>query len=191
LIAPVILHLMRHGEPVLTGRLLGHGDVPATLAGIAACATAAASLVGTTAIVTSDLSRAAACAEAAGETLRLPVRIDPRWRELDFGDWDGWAASDLDPDALARFWDDPDAHPPPGGERWGVLVQRVGAALAEVRDETLVVTHAGAMRAALAAACGFDARQVWAVGLPYAAVLTLSLWHEGDRVTGQLRALRP
>lgn len=181
---------MRHGEPVLTGRLLGHADVPATPAGVAACATAAASLGSVSAIVSSDLSRATASAAAAAEALDLPIRTDPRWRELDFGDWDGQAAADLDPQALARFWDDPDAFPPPGGERWTGLVRRVGAALADIDADTLVVTHAGAMRAVLAAACGFDARQVWAFDLPCAAVLTLALWRADGRTTGQIRALR-
>lgn len=192
--APMLLHLMRHGEPVIAGRLLGHSDVPATPEGIAACRSAAASLTDVAAIVTSDLSRAAACAEAAAQAATLGVRVDARWRELDFGAWDGCAAADLPADALARFWDDPDVCPPPGGETRACLLARVAAAVADLDGETLVVTHAGTMRAALSVLCGFDSRQVWAFDLPYAAVLTLALWRPdggGDgRVGGQVRALR-
>jgi len=184
---------MRHGEPVLAGRLIGHADIAATPAGIAACRVAARG-TGAAAIVSSDLSRAAACAAAAGEALALPVRFDPRWRELDFGDWDGCAVAGLDPADRDRFWQDPDAYPPPGGEQWSALVARVAAALGDLQNGALVVTHAGAMRAALAVACGFDARQVWAFDLPYAATLTLSLWHGDGRlagqVTGQVTGLR-
>ncbi|WP_294391690.1 histidine phosphatase family protein [uncultured Sphingomonas sp.] len=177
---------MRHGEPVLAGRLLGHTDCPATPAGIAACRAAAARLE-VTEIVSSDLLRAHACAQAiAGHS--LPVRLDPRWRELDFGAWDGCLAAEVDSQALARFWDDPDAAPPPGGECWSALVARVGAALAEITEPALVVTHAGAMRAALASACGFDARQVWAFDLPYAGILSLRLW-PGPPPAGQIVGL--
>lgn len=186
---PVNVHLMRHGEPMLTGRLLGHTDIPATPAGIAACR-AAALITGPAMIVSSDLSRASACAVAAGETLALPVRLDRRWRELDFGAWDECATADLDPADRDLFWQDPDAYPPPGGERWSTLVARVADALGAIGDGTLVVTHAGAMRAALAAACGFDARQVWAFDLPYAATLSLSLWRGDGRLSAMVTGLR-
>jgi len=180
---------MRHGAPALTGRLLGHLDCPATDMGIAACRAAADGLATVAAVVSSDLIRASACAAAIAEPRGLDVHIDARWRELDFGAWGGLFADTVDRDALGRFWADPDAAPPPGGERWSALVARVSAALAELRTDTLVVTHAGAMRAALAALCGFDARQVWAFDLPYAALLTLSLW-PGEPPRAQVSGLR-
>jgi alpha-ribazole phosphatase len=186
MIAPVLIHLLRHGAPVLAGRLLGRTDCPATPAGIAACVAAVAG-IDRHAILASDLRRASACAAAIAQG--ATARIDPRWRELDFGDWDGHAPATIDPAALARFHADPDAAPPPGGESWSALVARVGAALDDVADGSLVVTHAGAMRAALAAACGFDQRQVWAVDLPYAALLSLRLWR-GDVPMAQIVGLR-
>ena len=54
---------------------------------------------------------------------------------------------------------------------------------------TLVVTHAGAMRAALHILCGFDQRQLWAFDLPYAVRLTLHIW-PGEPRTAQLVELR-
>lgn len=183
------IHLMRHGAPVLAGRMLGRTDSAATPAGIEACRAAAETLTGITAIVSSDLCRAHASAEAAGKVLALPVGIDPRWREMNFGDWDGRRPDEIDPAALTRFWADPDAAAPPGGERWSLLCARIAAALSIVADGTLVVTHAGAMRAALGIVCGFDVRQVWAIDLPYAAVLTLSLWRD-HTITGQITGLR-
>lgn len=184
---PRVVHLMRHGAPERTGLLLGRTDMAATPAGIAACADRAARL-GFQAVVASDLRRAHACAEAVAGPRGLTVHPDPRWRELDFGDWDGRPAADIDGEALARFWHDPDAAPPHAGERWSALVARVGSGLGEVADGTLVMTHAGAMRAALAAACDFDARQVWAFDLPYAALLSLRLW-PGDPPSGQIVGL--
>lgn len=182
-----VVHLMRHGKPTLAGRLLGRTDAPATPAGIAACVRAAGGLA-PCAIVSSDLGRARTCAEAIAGPLGQTVAVDPRWRELDFGAWDGLSAADVDGDALARFWADPDAAPPPGGERWSALVARVGAALFGLTDGALVVTHGGAMRAALASACALDTRGVWAVDLPYAAILSLRLW-PGPMRAGQIVGL--
>ncbi len=174
---PVALYLMRHGEPALTGRMLGRTDCAATEAGITACLAQAEDLaVG--AIVASDLARASACAGAIAHRAGQGVTIDPRWRELDFGAWDGLFAKDIDAAALGRFWADPDANPPPGGERWSSLTARVTAAVADIAVPTLVVTHGGAMRAALAGLCGFGQREIWAFDLPYASVLALKIWRE-------------
>lgn len=183
--SPFPLYLMRHGAPELTGRMLGRTDCAVTAAGIAACRAQAEGLA-VERIVASDLRRARDCATAIGR-----ADIDPRWRELDFGAWDGLAAGTIDADALARFWDDPDACPPPGGERWSTLVARVGGAIAEFAPTpTLVVTHGGAMRAALAALCGFELARTWAFDLPYAAVLALDVW-PGTPRSAQIAGLWP
>ena len=170
------IHLMRHGAPEKPSLLLGHKDVPSTPAGIAACIAQVADLP-FAAIVSSDLSRAAKAADAIAERRGLSATQDVRWREIDFGDWDGLALADLDAGAAAAFWTDPEASPPPGGEKWSSLVARVSAALDGIAErDTLVVTHGGAIRAALAALFGFDQRQLWAFDLPYTAVLTLRIW---------------
>ena len=139
------LYLLRHGAPVLSGRMLGRTDSPVTADGIAACVARAKDL-SVTHRIASDLSRARTCAEAMG-----PTAIDPRWRELDFGDWDGQAADAIDPAALSAFWDDPDRARPPGGERW----------------TSPRMTFVGIVEAS--------------INLPYAALLTLDVWEGEPR----------
>lgn len=176
------LHLMRHGAAEQPGLLLGHADVPSSAEGIAACIEQASDL-SCSALVSSDLSRASAAANAIGKQRGLPVRQDARWRELDFGAWDGLAASQVAPSAMAAFWSDPDANPPPDGERWSALTSRVSAALDDIAGpDTLIVTHGGAIRAALAVLFDFDQRQIWAFDLPCAAVLTLRIWPGMPRI---------
>lgn len=183
------LHLLRHGAPETPGLMMGRTDGAPTADGIAACVRQAEGL-GIERLASSDLLRCSRAAEAIGGAHDLPPTIDPRWRELDFGAWDSKAASEVDPDTLGAFWTDPDANPPPGGERWSALVARVSAALDALEPApTLVVTHAGAMRAAIHILCGFDQRQLWAFDLPYAARLTLHIW-PGDPRTAQLVELR-
>ena len=184
------LHLLRHGAPETPGLLMGRTDGVPTAAGIAACVAQAADL-GIEHLVASDLRRCREAGEAIGAATGLPLTIDRRWRELDFGDWDGLASSEIDREALGRFWADPDAKPPPGGERWSTLVARVSAAIGDLAPvPTLIVTHGGAMRAALHALCGFDQRQLWAFDLPYAALLSLHVW-PGERPSAQIAGLHP
>lgn len=189
-VSSFILHLLRHGEPEGAGRLIGATDARPTAAGIAACVEQAHDL-GVEVLIASDLSRARLAGEPIAAKAGLSLAIDPRWRELDFGQWDGLAPSEVDSAALARFWDDPDGCAPPGGERWSDLVRRVAAALNNLAARpTLVVTHGGAMRAALAVLCGFDVRQTWVIDLPYASLLSLRVW-PGDKPTAQIVGLYP
>lgn len=178
------IHLVRHGPPLRTGLLLGHRDEP--------CADPEGGLAGAVpeslaiaCVISSDLQRASAGAQALAVARGVGVALDARWRELDFGDWDGLSPEWVPADALARFWDDPDACPPPRGENWSSLRTRVADALAEVPDNALVVTHGGAMRAAVSVVTGLDFRQVWAVDLPYGALLSLRIW-PGAIPSGQI-----
>lgn len=184
------LHLLRHGEPEIAGRMLGRTDCAAIATGIAACVEQASGL-DVEAIVSSDLVRARAAAEEVGRMLGLPVVIDRRWRELDFGAWDGLSSAEIDGEALGRFWNDPDRYAPPGGERWSALFSRVAEAIGALPPRpTLIVTHGGAMRAALAHLCGFEQRQLWAFELPYAALLSLRVW-PGEPRSAQIAGLWP
>ena len=183
------LHLLRHGAPETPGLLLGHTDAAPTAGGIRACVKRQDGLA-IDALIASDLQRAMLAGQAIGTTRGLPLATDPRWRELDFGAWDGRAAATVDQAALARFWDDPEANPPPDGERWSSLVARVGQAIAGLPPRpVLVITHGGAIRAALAHLCGFEQGQVWSFDLPYGALLSLTVW-PGTSPTAQITGLR-
>lgn len=187
---PYALHLLRHGAPATPGLMLGRTDMAPTAEGIAACAAQTASLAIET-LISSDLRRCRDAAAAIGEAAGLSVNTDPRWRELDFGDWDGQPGSAIDAEALGRVWSDPDAHPPPRGEPWSALALRVSAALAGIAPRpTLVVTHGGAIRAALHHLCGFDQRQLWSFDLPYGVLVSLQIWPDRPD-SAQLVAIRP
>lgn len=91
----------------------------------------------------------------------IDCTVDPDWHELDFGAWENLQPDEAvlrDADAHAAFVRDPRRHSPPGGETLDALDARVSAALTQLGDTartaTLVVTHAGAMRAVLAQVLG-------------------------------------
>ena len=83
--------------------------------------------------------------------LSLPLEVDPRLQELDFGDWEGQLWNDIESNDHERFraWaNDWLRATPPNGECTFALHQRVAAFMDRIRmDPVLVVTHAGPIRA--------------------------------------------
>lgn len=177
----IVVHLLRHGTTDAEGRLIGRTDATPLPEGVEACVRRA-EVLSVEAVVHSGLARTRIPAERVAAARGRIAIEDARWRELDFGAWDGRRLDAIDAGALAAFQADPATHAAPGGEAWPALVARVGAALAEVDRPTLVVTHGGAMRAAIASLCAIDFPQLWNIALPHAALLSLRLWPGTPRV---------
>jgi len=166
LIAPrARLVLLRHAKTVARhGLAIGQFDVPLSASGKVDAARAARLWTGAVPerIVASDLSRTVETARALAKVFTRPVSLDPAWREIAYGEWEGRRFSDLereDRERLHRWYHDWRTHPPPGGESWLMLKQRIRSALAALAkvDQAgtiLVVTHAGPIRAALACVHG-------------------------------------
>lgn len=193
--SPAHITILRHGETPLTGLFCGSSDPELTDAGWA-------SLVertkdgGWDQVITSPLKRC----HAFAETLKFPLSVEPRLREMDFGAWEGksteevWAA---DQKALTDFWDDPTANPAPGGEPWAVMCARTAEAFEEVAcaaqgQRLLLLTHAGVMRSLLVTQIGLPFAAAWKVALPTAAVLEMTAHHDPEHETFhvQLTALK-
>lgn len=153
------LFLVRHG-PTHQTAFTGWRDVPADLSDTASVARMHDHLPHAATVISSDLSRCVATADAiAGDRTRLPH--DARLREFHFGDWDGLefhAASARDPHLSRAFWEDPGDAAPPGGESWNAVTARVNAAVThhmETQDgDLIVVAHLGAILCQIGAATG-------------------------------------
>jgi broad specificity phosphatase PhoE len=159
---PVLLGFLRHGEVAGAAHVYrGRSDAPLIPRGREQMYAALAGMPPWGAVVSSPARRCLAFARDLAAERRIDCSVDSDWRELDFGAWE-----DLRPDeaaardaaAHAAFVRDPRRHPPPGGETLDLLDTRVDAALSRLgesaRVPTLVVTHAGAMRAVLAQVLG-------------------------------------
>lgn len=158
---------LRHGETEAGDRLLGRTDAPLSIAGRNAVT---GQLAGASwpVIVSSPLARARETAEIAIERSAARFEVDPDWREMDFGDWDGRPKQELGADPrFAAFYRDPETSPPPNGETADAVRARVKSALERIaaRDETpvLVVAHGGTIRMALAILLGLPLDRLWAV----------------------------
>jgi broad specificity phosphatase PhoE len=151
--------LTRHGETAwnLERRYQGHGDSPLTGRGLeqARCLARRLAHEPIYAVYCSDLARARLTAEAVVAGRGLPVVVDPAWRELNYGAWEGLTRQEIDArfsEAWARRLADPAHGAPPGGESRSALQRRAVAALTAVRDRhagrtVLVVTHSGLLMA--------------------------------------------
>lgn len=161
---PVLLGFLRHGEVAGPAHVYrGRSDAPLTPRGREQMHAALAALPQWGAIVSSPARRCLDFAREAAVARALDCRVEPDWQELDFGAWE-----DLRPDeaaacaaaAHAAFVRDPRHCAPPGGESLDALDVRVGTAFARLGESactsTLVVTHAGAMRAVLAQVLGLS-----------------------------------
>ena len=101
------------------------------------------------AIRSSPLGRCRQPAEALAERLQIPMRLDARLLELDFGDWEGLAWDRVPRAALDRWAADPLGFAPPRGEGGAALMLRVAALFQDLAAETepwLVVSHGGPLR---------------------------------------------
>jgi alpha-ribazole phosphatase len=105
-------------------------------------------------IVSSSLQRCSAFAQELARARGVPLRTDARLAEYHFGHWQGMPIEHIaeeQSDALANFWADPVAYPPPGGETFDAFRRRLSDALDDIASEAagqrvLVVTHGGAIR---------------------------------------------
>ena len=127
-----MLVLVRHGQSELNaaGRLAGRLDAPLTDLGMVQAKAVAAALTEfgePRAVISSPLRRAHDTAAAIG----LPVVVDERWIELDYGPYDGLALDEVPPDIWAA-WRSDSSWAPPGGESLAALGERVRGACAEL-----------------------------------------------------------
>ncbi len=164
--------LVRHGQSVsnASGIWQGQGDSPLSDIGRTQVEGLSRALRGERydLVLSSDLSRAADTAKAAG----AEIEHDRAWREIDVGDWEGLTAEQV----ALRFPEQLEALrarravPIGGGESWPEVFQRADASLAALRRQmpdggrAIVFTHGGIIAALLSGLLGVRDRFPWPLG---------------------------
>lgn len=100
-------------------------------------------------IWTSPANRCRVPANAMAQALAVPVTIDPRLRELDFGHWEGQPWDAISRTELDRWAAAPLSFVPPGGESGAELIARVRVFHADLhRDgqDCVIVSHGGPLK---------------------------------------------
>jgi probable phosphoglycerate mutase len=187
---PLRLLLVRHGETELTAhrRYSGRGDVPLTERGQHQAAMVAARIsamdLPIAAVVTSPLERCVRTAELIAAN--TPVVVEPDLIECDFGIWEGLTFAEVHerwPDQVSS-WLAATRAAPPGGESFAAVGQRVGRAVARLRQQyqsgvVVIVSHVSPLKIMLRDA--LDARDSFLhrCYLDPAGLSIVDLWPDG------------
>jgi probable phosphoglycerate mutase len=148
--------LLRHGQTDANaaGRLQGHLPTPLNLAGIRQANLLAARLAAYSppveAIISSDLPRATETAAPIAAACGLAMKVDPAWRERNFGLLEGKPVGDK------KLWEVAAGETDiPGAEPAAELHERIRTALLAVPQNypdcrtVAIVTHGGPLRSIL------------------------------------------
>jgi broad specificity phosphatase PhoE len=175
------LVLCRHATP---GNTAETQDLTVALAGIPFAA-----------VYTSPVERAVETARAVAAAHGLvPIEIADL-REIEFGDVEGLEFDRYPPQLQTELLNDPLSVRFPGGETFGELRMRVCRALDDVvtrhtGESVLIVTHAGSIRAALAAWLGIDGDAIFRIDQRTASVNVVD-WVEGTPIVRLLNGTHP
>lgn len=145
-----VWHWVRHG-PTHEKTFVGWRDVPADLSDAAQIARLDAYLPQEALMISSDLQRAIATADAVARSTRTRLAHDLDLREFNFGLWDGLgfqAVAERDPELSRAYWETPGDVVPPDGESWNMAAARVSARVdalnaAHPEAHIIAVAHIG------------------------------------------------
>jgi len=176
-----MLILVRHGQTAANaaGLFLGRADPPLTDLGRGQADALAAALPRPGRVISSPLARAQQTAAAFG----VPVELDERWIEMDYGDLDEQPVTSLAATAWQRWRADVN-HAPEGGESLAAVGRRVRQACAELAADAapmnvVVVSHVSPIKAAIAWALGTGDEIAWRMYVNDAAVCRIAIEPEG------------
>ena len=174
---------VRHG-PTHQKVMIGWTDVTADLSDSARIARLERFLPGDARVVSSDLVRARATADAIRAERRRDPDV-PDLREMHFGDWENRGFAEVerdDGDRLRAFWDEPGQISAPRGESWDGFAARVNAWVDPRAGDgpVIVVAHLGVILSQVQRALGLSARETFARKIDNLSVTHLHFdgsWH--------------
>ena len=187
-----MIYLVRHGQTLQNraGLLQGRSDFPLNEQGEAQARRVGVYFrergVSFDAVYSSPLCRARQTAALiAGE--QIPVRVDERLIEMDYGPYEGMDLREPAPEVLAFFMDFVNVPAPAGMEPLPDVTARLGAFLEELRPEAegrniLISTHAIALKGALEYLTPESRGSYWAKNIANCAVYVTETEHGGYRV---------
>ena len=187
-----MIYLVRHGQTLQNraGLLQGRSDFPLNEMGREQARRVGAFFreqgVRFDAVYTSPLRRAVQTAALiAGET--VPLRVDERLIEMDYGPYEGMDLRAPAPEVLAFFRDFVNVPAPAGREKLSAVTARLGAFLEQLRPEAeerdiLVSTHAIALKGALEYLTPASRGSYWAKNIGNCAVYRTAPTAGGYRV---------
>ena len=145
-----------------------------------------------TQIISSPLSRCADFAQQLSERHQLNLQIEPRFAEIDFGDWEGLSSQqimDHDSEQLLQYWDNPIDNTPPNGESLNDFRSRVIAAWSDLlrehasaeEEHLLVIAHGGTLRMIMSHVLTMPLTALFRLDVPYACLSRFQHQHRDQQ----------
>jgi probable phosphoglycerate mutase len=190
---PTATLLLRHGQTPMSveKRYAGRSDIPLTDVGLQQAAAAAKRLAsaGIDVIVASPLLRARQTAGEVAATTGAPVVTDDGFRETDFGAWEGLTFAEVRerwPAEVSAWLADP-AVPPPDGESFAEVSERVAGALQRVLADragqtVLIVSHVTPIKTLVTTALLAPPAALYRMHLDVAALCEIDWYADGPAV---------
>ena len=181
------IDLLRHGECMGDNIYRGVSDVALTETGKRQMQTAIKSLNDNhwQHIISSPLSRCQDFAQSLAHQRSLQLTIEPRLKEIDFGDWDGHDINEVyrsSPHTVDAFYLDKENPCAPNGEPLNSFKTRVIAALNDMvqrhkGQHILTIQHGGSIRMILCNILNIPTTQSINFSIPYASISRIEIIH--------------
>ncbi len=191
------LILIRHGETEwnAAGRFQGWADIPLSGLGLAQARALgrrfARGELQADLVVASPLQRAIQTAQPVVEAAGAPFFVDERFKEINYGKWDGLTFRELKTtygEEFLAFIREPHKNPFPGDGCLQNVLDRVTEGLADLLcpenagKNLVVVSHAGIVRLSIFSLLGWNPGLFNSLGLDNTGVSVVELWDNGRRV---------
>ena len=185
------IDLIRHGEPVGGRAYRGNGiDDPLSEKGWSQMRKAIGDVCHWDHIVTSPLKRCSEFADELAAKHKLQVQIEPRFKEIGFGEWEGKTKDDLQKtnlEAFEAFYRNPVSSRPKGAEHLMEFIARVTKAFDEIMQmylgkRVLVVAHAGVIRAIITHITSKPPENMFHIKVANAGIAQVHHDHNGTRL---------
>ncbi len=134
-------------------------------------------------IISSPLHRCLDFSQQFSAESDAPLLIEADWQEIDFGDWEGKKAEQINADELMRFYQDPVNNTPNNGENYKAFLNRVNLAWEcllnnHAGKNILVVTHAGVIRSLFTNLLDLPSQKVFNIQADHARFSRFQCFHD-------------
>ncbi len=126
-------------------------------------------------IISSPLQRCHSFAQHLHSKTNTPLSVDHNWQEINFGDWEGKMADQINSDELMQFYQDPLNNSPNNAEDFSAFLSRINFAWEALLKEhagkrILVISHAGVIRCLFNLFLDLPANKIFNLQLDHASL---------------------
>jgi len=134
-------------------------------------------------IISSPLLRCVEFAQQLKNQTNIPLFIEPNWQEIDFGDWEGKTAKQINADELMLFYQNPISNTPKNAEPLNIFLNRINLAWEKLLEEhegkqILVISHAGVIRCLFKLFLNLPANKLFNLQLDHASLTQFQCFND-------------